>query len=79
MIYTLTLLGISLLFLGIIWKYRLDLLEFLPSTLRSKLRHYAPLQTFEAAMEAGKFCFHIAVNSPLPIRVISLIHHQFEL
>lgn len=53
MIYTLTLLGLLLLLLGGIWKYRLDLLEYLPPSVRSKLRHYAPVQTFEAAMEAG--------------------------
>jgi len=53
MIYTLSLIGLVLLCLLALWSFRNRALHLLPPWISSRLRHYAPLSTFESAMEAG--------------------------
>ncbi|KAI5477967.1 hypothetical protein MNV49_005759 [Pseudohyphozyma bogoriensis] len=54
MIYTLSFIGLIILFLLLLWRYRNHLLEYLPTSIAARIRHYDPLQTFENAQEAGK-------------------------
>jgi hypothetical protein len=52
-IYTVSIIGLILLVLFILWRFRANVIDALPPSLSSRLRHYAPLSTFEDAAENG--------------------------
>lgn len=54
MIYTLSIAGLILIALFLLWQYRMAYVDYLPSSISSRVRYYAPLQTFESAMENGQ-------------------------
>jgi hypothetical protein len=53
--YTLSAVGLLLILLFLAWHFRSRYVDHLPASLSSRLRYYAPLQTFEDAAENGKF------------------------
>lgn len=54
MYYTLSAVGLILILLFLAWHFRSRYVDHLPSSLSSRLRYYAPLQTFEDAAENGQ-------------------------
>lgn len=56
--------GVILLLLVAIWTNRNRFLHLLPASVRSRVRSYAPLSTFEDAAELGKLHFplHSSAN-----------------
>lgn len=55
MLYSLSVLGFVLIVLFLLWKLVLPrVIDHLPRQVSSRLRHYAPLSTFEDAMENGE-------------------------
>lgn len=55
MIYTVSVIGVILVVLFLLYRFLLPrVIDHLPSSLSSRLRHYDPLQTFESAMEQGE-------------------------
>ncbi|ORY51214.1 hypothetical protein BCR35DRAFT_310707 [Leucosporidium creatinivorum] len=51
--YTLSAVGLVLILLFLAWHFRSRYVDHLPTSLSSRLRYYAPLQTFEDAAENG--------------------------
>ncbi|GAA98053.1 uncharacterized protein L969DRAFT_355921 [Mixia osmundae IAM 14324] len=51
--YTLSAVGLALLLVLAIYYYRGRLLLALPPSLQSRLKHYAPVSSFESALEQG--------------------------
>ncbi|KAM0751386.1 hypothetical protein T439DRAFT_325523 [Meredithblackwellia eburnea MCA 4105] len=53
MYITLSLISLLLLFLLFLWAYRQRFLHLLPSSLAARIRHYAPIDSFEDQLENG--------------------------
>ncbi|KAL8279521.1 hypothetical protein RQP46_008083 [Phenoliferia psychrophenolica] len=51
--WTLSLISLLLLSFLLLWTFRAHLLRFLPSSISARVRQYAPVETFESALENG--------------------------